>query len=119
MNFSQKMRSLAVLTIFVCIANTVASEKETVCCKEVSGKKITSPITGFKLQAPRPPCVKAVIFFTPEGAVCSHWKENWVKKKVIELRQLQAIEKSLKMSATTTTPQTANSTHSFNSTLNS
>ncbi|KAF4089606.1 hypothetical protein AMELA_G00068240 [Ameiurus melas] len=53
----------------------------------------------------RPPCVKAVIFFTPEGAKCSHWRENWVKEKVTELRRLQAVEKNRKMITTTIVPQ--------------
>ncbi|KAG7329763.1 hypothetical protein KOW79_005985 [Hemibagrus wyckioides] len=92
MNFSQKMRSLAVLTFFACIAISAATYKESECCMEVNSKEITVPITGFKIQQPRPPCVKAVIFFTSEGPVCSHWRENWVLNKVKELRKLQAIE---------------------------
>ncbi|KAI5612673.1 hypothetical protein C0J50_4405, partial [Silurus asotus] len=61
-----------------------------VCCKEVSSSKIKEPITGFMVHQARPPCVKAVIFFTANGAICSHWRENWVKEKVVELRKLQA-----------------------------
>ncbi|KAB5579832.1 hypothetical protein PHYPO_G00199490 [Pangasianodon hypophthalmus] len=110
MPFSQKMRSLLVIAFFACIAITVATEKESVCCKEVSSKKITVPITGFKIQPSRPPCVKAVIFYTAEGAVCSHWREDWVKNKVTQLRRLQAKEKSLTMSTSTFTPRTAGST---------
>ncbi|ROJ35244.1 hypothetical protein DPX16_2758, partial [Anabarilius grahami] len=59
------------------------------CCKSASTKEITSPITGFKLQRENLPCVKAVIFFTSEGQRCSHWRENWVREKVRELRKLQ------------------------------
>ncbi|KAK3546191.1 hypothetical protein QTP70_025236 [Hemibagrus guttatus] len=109
MNFSQKMRSFTVLALFACIAITAATDKEFECCKEISSERITLPITGFKVQQARPPCVKAIIFYTSEGAVCSHWRENWVMSKVIELRKLQAVIKRLKMK-TTTTPQTDNST---------
>ncbi|KAF7705858.1 hypothetical protein HF521_019112 [Silurus meridionalis] len=97
MHFSLKMQNLAVVAFIVCVALAVASEKESPCCRQVSARKISVPITGFKIQQPRPPCVKAVIFFTANGAICSHWRENWVKEKVVELRKLQAIEKSKKV----------------------
>ncbi|MCJ8732061.1 hypothetical protein PDJAM_G00206630 [Pangasius djambal] len=92
MLLSQKMRSLAAAAFFSCIAITLANQRESVCCKEVSTSKITGHITGFMVHQAKPPCVKAVIFFTPEGAVCSHWKESWVVEKVLELRKLQAKE---------------------------
>ncbi|KAF5894878.1 CC chemokine [Clarias magur] len=92
MHFSQKMRSLVVIAFFACMALTLDQEKESVCCKEVLSKKITVPITGFRVHLGRPPCVKAVIFYTSEGAVCSHWRESWVKEKVTELRKLQVTE---------------------------
>ncbi|KAB5579834.1 hypothetical protein PHYPO_G00199510 [Pangasianodon hypophthalmus] len=101
MLLSQKMRSLAVAAFFSCIAITLANQRESVCCKEVSTSKLTAPITGFMVHQARPPCVKAVIFFTAEGAVCSHWKEKWVMEKVIELRQIQAKEKNKKINTTT------------------
>ncbi|KAF5894879.1 CC chemokine, partial [Clarias magur] len=94
MHFSQKMRSLVVIAFFACMTLTLAQEKESVCCREVSSKKITVPITGFRVQPERLPCVKAVIFYTSEGAVCSHWRESWVKAKVTELRKLQARDSS-------------------------
>ncbi|KAK3567860.1 hypothetical protein QTP86_027341 [Hemibagrus guttatus] len=86
------MRSLAIAVFSFCVAVTLATQKESVCCREVSTSKITMPITGFMVHKARPPCVKAVIFFTSEGAICSHWKEDWVKEKVTELRKIQAIE---------------------------
>ncbi|KAM9501477.1 uncharacterized protein Hap1MRO34_011286 isoform 1-T1 [Clarias gariepinus] len=126
MHFSQKMRSLVVIAFFACVALTLAQEKESVCCREVSAKKITVPITGFRVQLERLPCVKAVIFYTSEGAVCSHWRESWVKEKVTELRKLQAREKSRKMNTTTITPgytttiapQTTGFTHDSKTTFN-
>nr|ABA54954.1 CC chemokine SCYA107 [Ictalurus punctatus] len=90
MPFSQKIRSLAVIAVLACIAITVATEIETVCCRQVITKEITVPITGFRVQRPQPPCVKAVIFYTSTGPVCSHWKEQWVLRKVTELRKLQS-----------------------------
>ncbi|GAA6101242.1 uncharacterized protein LOC103031272 [Tachysurus ichikawai] len=86
------MRSLAVAVFFFCIAIALATQRESVCCKEVSTSKITVPITGFMVHRSRPPCVKAVIFFTSKGAICSHWREEWVMQKVTELRKLQASE---------------------------
>ncbi|MCI4377900.1 hypothetical protein PGIGA_G00209060 [Pangasianodon gigas] len=110
MLLSQKMRSLAVAAFFSCIAITLANQRESVCCKEVSTSKIAVPITGFMVHQSRPPCVKAVIFFTRDGAVCSHWREKWVMEKVIELRHLQAKEKNKKINTTTITSQTTEST---------
>ncbi|KAM9501478.1 uncharacterized protein Hap1MRO34_011286 isoform 3-T3 [Clarias gariepinus] len=117
MHFSQKMRSLVVIAFFACVALTLA-QNESVCCREVSSKKITLPITGFKVQPGRPPCVKAVIFYTSEGAVCSHWRESWVKEKVTELRKLQVTEKSPKMNTISVATQTASSTYGSDTTFN-
>ncbi|KAF4089605.1 hypothetical protein AMELA_G00068230 [Ameiurus melas] len=107
MPFSKKTRSLAVIAVLACIAITVATEKVSVCCKQASTKEITVDITGFRLQLPQPPCVKAVIFYTSTGSVCSHWKEQWVVKKVTELRKLQSRVKNLTMKTTTIAPQTS------------
>uniref|UniRef100_A0A671KIB9 Chemokine interleukin-8-like domain-containing protein n=1 Tax=Sinocyclocheilus anshuiensis TaxID=1608454 RepID=A0A671KIB9_9TELE len=52
------------------------------CCRTVSTKEITLPITGFDLQKSNPPCVDA----------CSHWKQRWVKQKIRELSKLQGWE---------------------------
>ncbi|XP_076828825.1 chemokine (C-C motif) ligand 34a, duplicate 3 [Brachyhypopomus gauderio] len=75
------------------------------CCTEVSTQEITIPITGFKLQKARLPCVNAVIFFTKEGIKCSHWKETWVRQKINELRKIQKaqIGQSMNTTAATTT----------------
>uniref|UniRef100_A0A3B1J935 Chemokine interleukin-8-like domain-containing protein n=1 Tax=Astyanax mexicanus TaxID=7994 RepID=A0A3B1J935_ASTMX len=104
---SQKtMCSLAVFSAVLCIAIMGANgqQKQHECCKEVSTENITVPITGFRLQRKNPPCVRAVIFFTAEGPKCSHWRESWVREKVMELGKLQAAEKGLKMNSTTTAP---------------
>uniref|UniRef100_A0A3B3T480 Chemokine interleukin-8-like domain-containing protein n=1 Tax=Paramormyrops kingsleyae TaxID=1676925 RepID=A0A3B3T480_9TELE len=63
-------------------------EKVTSCCTTVSRRKITSPILGYRTQKWSPPCVKAVIFETEDGPVCSHWREEWVFQKVKELDAL-------------------------------
>ncbi|TSO57303.1 hypothetical protein Baya_10441 [Bagarius yarrelli] len=99
------MRSLTAAVLISCIAITLAIQKESVCCKKVSTSKITETITGFMVHQARPPCVKAVIFFTNKDAICSHWREKWVAEKVLELRLLQAIEKNGKMNSTAVAPQ--------------
>ncbi|KAL6489973.1 hypothetical protein MHYP_G00003180 [Metynnis hypsauchen] len=99
MHLSQKtMGSLAVIAVILCISIMGANgqQNKSECCKEVSTEKITVPITGFQLQRRNPPCVKAVIFFTNEGPKCSHWREDWVQIKILELRKLQAAEKGQK-----------------------
>ncbi|XP_048845953.1 chemokine (C-C motif) ligand 34a, duplicate 3 [Brienomyrus brachyistius] len=89
MSPSRRLTSyLVVLSIVVAImaVRTDGDEiKVTSCCTTVSKKKITSPILGYRTQKWNPPCVKAVIFDTEDGPVCSHWKEEWVFRKVKEL----------------------------------
>uniref|UniRef100_A0A3B4EBJ4 Chemokine interleukin-8-like domain-containing protein n=1 Tax=Pygocentrus nattereri TaxID=42514 RepID=A0A3B4EBJ4_PYGNA len=107
MHLSQKsMGSLAVIAVLLCIAIMGANgqQKKSECCKEVSTEKITVPITGFQLQRKNPPCVKAVIFFTNEGPKCSHWRENWVQDKILELRKLQSAEKGQKKDSSMAAP---------------
>ncbi|KAI4891429.1 hypothetical protein NFI96_018616, partial [Prochilodus magdalenae] len=88
------LKALAIISAVLCIAvmGTNGQQKLGECCREVSTKNITVPITGFRLQNRDPPCVKAVIFYTANGAMCSHWRESWVQDKIRELRKLQTAE---------------------------
>ncbi|XDV27806.1 hypothetical protein PO909_031288 [Leuciscus waleckii] len=91
------MMSLAAIAFItsVMIMGTSKMEKNrpVECCTSVSTNEITLPITGFKLQKSKPPCVKAVIFYTSEGPRCSHWSETWVWEKLQDLRKLKGYQK--------------------------
>uniref|UniRef100_A0A8C9V1A7 Chemokine interleukin-8-like domain-containing protein n=1 Tax=Scleropages formosus TaxID=113540 RepID=A0A8C9V1A7_SCLFO len=86
---------LAIISIAVFVTG---AEKVHSCCTQVSTKRITVPILGYKIQKWNPPCVKAVIFETEDGPKCSHWKEDWVFEKVMQL------EKARRSQATTSSP---------------
>uniref|UniRef100_A0A3B3ZGZ4 Chemokine interleukin-8-like domain-containing protein n=1 Tax=Periophthalmus magnuspinnatus TaxID=409849 RepID=A0A3B3ZGZ4_9GOBI len=64
---------------------TFTAQKITSCCTEASIAPVTAPITGYRIQWKSLPCVRAVIFETTEGEICSHWKQNWVISKLKEL----------------------------------
>ena len=49
------------LTVHPCVLPPDGQQKRGECCREVSTKNITVPITGFRLQKWDPPCVKAVM----------------------------------------------------------
>ncbi|CDQ78217.1 unnamed protein product [Oncorhynchus mykiss] len=69
----------------ICFLKSSGADKVHNCCTEVSRQKITVPIIGARMQKKNPPCVKAVIFETEDGEICSHWKEAWVRHTFIQL----------------------------------
>nr|XP_055059131.1 uncharacterized protein LOC129442857 isoform X2 [Misgurnus anguillicaudatus] len=107
MQFNQKMMmNFAVIAVIMSVMimgtnqQPIKLDVSDECCTSVSTTEITSPITGFRLQKRNGSCVNAVIFYTDEGALCTHWKESWVKQKVQELRKLQR----QKITSTVSTP---------------
>ncbi|XP_056306073.1 C-C motif chemokine 20-like [Danio aesculapii] len=54
------------------------------CCTSVSTAEVTDPIISFRIQRESPPCVKAIIFETERGLICSKPRQPWVRRKVME-----------------------------------
>ncbi|KAK2822255.1 hypothetical protein Q5P01_022320 [Channa striata] len=94
-----RLACLAVLIGVLTIDTASGKDHVTTCCKEVSVSDITVPITGYRIQRKNLPCVRAVIFETTEGEVCSHWKQDWVFEKIKEIEQAR---KTNSESSTTT-----------------
>ncbi|XP_068427430.1 C-C motif chemokine 8-like [Clinocottus analis] len=85
------IRRLAILALlFGVLAMTATAPIKIIgCCTQVSAAKITDPILGYRIQRKNLPCVRAVVFKTTKGEVCSHWKEEWVFGKIKELEQIR------------------------------
>ncbi|KAJ8394980.1 hypothetical protein AAFF_G00039310 [Aldrovandia affinis] len=98
----QKLSSVAVIAVIasIVVAGTDAQKFHN-CCKQVSRQEVTGPITGYRMQKWDPPCVKAVIFVTEGGEVCSHYKQPWVPQKI---RQFER-NRWNKISPTSSVPQ--------------
>uniref|UniRef100_A0A3Q3KDW7 Chemokine interleukin-8-like domain-containing protein n=1 Tax=Monopterus albus TaxID=43700 RepID=A0A3Q3KDW7_MONAL len=103
----RRLACLAVLAGVLAMLTTTASVpiKITKCCTEVSVMNVTAPIVGYRIQKKNPPCVRAVIFETTEGEVCSHWRQDWVFDKIKELEKVRREKKTTSSPTTGGTPQ--------------
>uniref|UniRef100_A0A671YCA2 Chemokine interleukin-8-like domain-containing protein n=1 Tax=Sparus aurata TaxID=8175 RepID=A0A671YCA2_SPAAU len=55
------LKSVLVVMVVVAAVESGPDEKLANCCKTVSTKEITEPITGYMLQRANAPCVRAVM----------------------------------------------------------
>ncbi|XP_029610895.1 cell wall protein RBR3-like, partial [Salmo trutta] len=88
---------------------TVDGEKLVSCCKTVSRKEVTDPITGYWIQNYNAPCVPAVIFEMEKGLFCSYHRQPWVHRKIqqFEMARLSSTFPSLSFPISlTSTPTT-------------
>uniref|UniRef100_A0AAV2JQ83 Chemokine interleukin-8-like domain-containing protein n=1 Tax=Knipowitschia caucasica TaxID=637954 RepID=A0AAV2JQ83_KNICA len=83
----RKLALFAILAGVLIIVVGATDEKIIKCCTRVSIANVTAPILGYRIQRKNLPCIRAVIFKTTEGEICSHLKQDWVRSKIMELGQ--------------------------------
>uniref|UniRef100_A0A3Q2XLJ3 Chemokine interleukin-8-like domain-containing protein n=1 Tax=Hippocampus comes TaxID=109280 RepID=A0A3Q2XLJ3_HIPCM len=69
---------LACVALFI---GYLALAAMTSCCTRSTLGPISAPIIGYRIQRKNLPCIRAIVFETTEGEVCSHWKQDWIIKK--------------------------------------
>ncbi|XP_077378099.1 uncharacterized protein LOC144019109 [Festucalex cinctus] len=94
-----RLAFLALFMAYLALAAAGPGIKITSCCTKSTLGPISAPIIGYRIQKKNPPCIRAIVFETTDGEVCSHWKQDWIFTKIMELNEAR----KAKENATATT----------------